>query len=771
MGDPVLHTFERAAASDQVRQPLLRAAPQYAGIVIPPVHGVFTYLVPVEFPSQLGVGSIVVVPFGKRTATGFVVTMRDEPQPQATEKGTKLKPVLRQINEAPGFLPEQLPLLEWMADYYCEPLSAIIDLAVPKYFNEPSREIVRAESRDPSDFAGSQQRKVFEALAKSSWAIDRAHLIRSLEVAPQVLRLLQKQNKISVSRVPQHRAPRSRPKGDATQMLADLNEEQGTAFHEIEQQLLQNSFCPFLLHGITGSGKTEVYINLAARALEQNKGVLVLVPEIALTPQLISRFISRLNVPIAILHSGIGARQRWNYWNELIHGEVRIAIGARSAIFAPVRDLGLLIVDEEHDASFKQSEGIRYNARDVALVRAKLASCPIVLGSATPCLETYHSATKGKYRLLTLRDRHRESRLPKLSLIDLNQVKPWEQQSALLSPELFAALGENLARKEQSFLLYNRRGFASYLQCVDCGGVIECPHCSVTMVLYQQRRILLCHYCGHSTSIPEYCSGCFARGAHQSPPVQSGELKARGAGTERAFDEVAALFPEAKMLRLDREAASNSEEYEAALRDIMAGEVDIVVGTQLIAKGHDIARVTLAAVLDCDVGLHMPDFRAGERAFQLLTQAVGRAGRGIIAGRAILQTRVPQHPSIIAASKGLFENFAREELDMRRRLRYPPFSRLARVVSVSKSSEAARDLIETIAATARSIIEERGVLLDVMGPTPAPIERLRGYWRWHLLFRSEHASHMNRCVKIIKKVIKTGKFARFIVDIDPQDMM
>jgi primosomal protein N' (replication factor Y) len=510
-----------------------------------------------------------------------------------------------------------------------------------------------------------------------------------------------------------------------------------------------------------------VYLELIIRALQQGRSALVIVPEIALTPQLTDRFIERLKQPVAVLHSSLKASERWKHWENLATNKVRIAIGARSAIFAPLNDLGVIIVDEEHDSSFKQGEGIRYHARDLALVRAKLSRCPVVLGSATPSLETYQHGTSGKYTYLKLAQQYHAAPRPKFEIIDLNGVKPWEMASKSVSPRLLKSLTHALDRGEQAFILFNRRGFASYLQCSSCEYVIGCPHCSVTLTYHQNGNSLLCHQCNFSMVPPIVCHGC---GRTASTMKDEEPLFAlRGSGTERVFEELASLLPKARIGKLDRDTASTIADYVEILQKVRQKELDILVGTQMIAKGHDLPDVTFVGIVDCDVGLHMPDFRAAEKGFQLLTQVAGRAGRREKQGHIVLQTRVPTHPSVVRTTQSDFIGFADSELTIRRDMGYPPFQKLLRIVISADDRSTALSHAVTIAQLATQYGEKHQVA--ILGPAPAPIEKVRGLWRYHILAKSPSGPILQNVMRQVKRDSSGNKAVRVAYDLDPQDML
>ena len=571
---------------------------------------------------------------------------------------------------------------------------------------------------------------------------------------------------------------------------------QQQAFDTLTPLIKRNDFSCSLIHGVTGSGKTEVYIRLIQEVLKSGKSALVIVPEIALTPQLLQQFTDGLGTIPAVLHSQLAKGERWQAWNDLLEGRVRLAIGARSAVFAPLSKLGLIVVDEEHDGSYKQSDSLRYNARDLAIARGKIEQCAVVLGSATPSFESLRNAYSGKYTLIELPERALSRPLPKIELVNLKEIRRKDMISENISPALFQALAGRIERKEQIVVLYNRRGFATYLQCATCDEVLSCPNCSVALTYHLSKKRLICHHCGHSDTKPDGCPICTDSRVRKielddNEESKIGELKLRGAGTERVVEELELLFPAAKIVRLDRDVAIKKGHLQKVLAQMKSGEADILVGTQMVAKGHDIPGVTLVAIIDADVGLHLPDFRSSERTYQLIAQASGRAGRGIVPGEVIVQTRVPNHPTLVAVAADRFKAFARYEFEFRKKLKYPPHFRLMRLVI---SAESARDTEKAAALVAAKVRDEadrireallsvageksQEVFLEIIGPAPAPFEKLRGRYRFHLIVKSSSARALSQLALILNSwrrdktdPKKGGLDFRVTADIDPVDML
>jgi primosomal protein N' (replication factor Y) len=742
-------------------------------VVVPPLDGEFLYSYDPGEQNNLSVGSIVTVPLGKRLVPAFVISIDSESEAKSLSdmqtRNVRVKPIDSSAPCYGAFTREHLEFYRWIAKYYAEPLSKILDLAVPTPSLKKPEVYLRVRASTPVARIGASQKQLVDALASNGNWVAVSDLRKRFQASAATIRALLSRG-IVEERSGFTPEEQSNPDPSSLTLRDTLTPEQLTAVDAVTPNILQASYAPFLLHGVTGSGKTEVYLELIVEALKLGRSALVVVPEIALTPQLIDRFEARLKQRVSLLHSSLKAKDRWQNWADLINGTRMVAIGARSAIFAPMKNLGLIIVDEEHDASFKQAEGIRYNGRDLALVRAKLHSCPVVLGSATPSLESFYNAHSKRYSYLPLRDRFHNAPPLTYELIDLNRLKPWEMPSKSISPQMLQRITETLRAGEQSFILYNRRGFASYLQCSSCEQVVGCPHCSVTLTYHRKNNSLLCHFCGFSTPPPVVCSGCGAREVPSSDgTVSSSPFSHRGAGTERVSEELQTLLPDARIAKLDRDSVHSIDDYIEILRRVRSREVDILVGTQMIAKGHDLPDVTFVGIVDCDVGLHIPDFRASERSFQHLTQAAGRAGRRGKQGRVVLQTRVPSHASLQQTVRHDFTTFAEIELKLRKTLDYPPFQRLLRIIIASEDKGVAQQWAQVVAAHTAAACGEH--TLSMLGPAPAPLEKIRNHWRYHILCKGSSASVLQNVMQRVKASTPENRKIRLIFDLDPQDML
>ncbi len=716
----------------------------YVEVALPvPIRKVFTYDVPSGLRGALQPGSRVAVSFSRRKLAGFVVGGRED----LPEGVARALPVAGLLESEPVFTPELLRFLDQAAKYYMHPLGEVLRAAAPALpagamrrlradgfldaaENLPGQRVahhttwkVTATGKDATGIRlGVRQNKLIDRLANRESILleelrgeltDPRAVVRSL-----VDKGLVEFEEIEASRDPFFRTPVTRDQPHAP------NAAQHLAIDAIGEAILKRSGEAFLLHGVTGSGKTEVYLRAIDEVRKAGRGAVLLVPEIALTPQLVGRFRARFGDDIAVLHSGLTARQRDDAWQALRRGGVQVAIGARSALFAPVADLGLIVVDEEHDPSFKQDEGFRYHARDMALLRAQYAGAVCVLGSATPSVETYHRANEGRIRLLSLPTRATGATMPEVEIVDLRRHRKGPTGHPLLSGPLHSAIGRCLDTGHQAIIFLNRRGFAPSVRCVACGGVAECPACSVALTEHRGQGALRCHYCDFHRAVAMPCASC-----------GNTEYKRIGVGTEQLQKAVEESFPKARVARLDRDTASG-DGVEAVLDRLRSGEIDVLVGTQMVTKGHDIAAVTLVGVALADQSLAFPDFRASERTFQLLAQVAGRAGRADTPGEVILQTFQPDHPAVRLAAQHDYEGFYAEEIRAREEVGYPPFARLV-TVRVHAGAEAdARSATQLLADTARQHQAVKDGAVQVLGPAPAPLPRLRARYHYRLLLKS-----------------------------------
>ncbi len=586
--------------------------------------------------------------------------------------------------------------------------------------------------------AGSELRTTFPNASAKLAALSRAGLVAAVE--EEVYRPI----------LPEHAALPDRP--------VQLTAAQQHAVDAVARSI-GSEFRTFFLWGVTGSGKTEVYLHSVAACLAAQRTALVLVPEISLTHQLVDRVRARFGDQVAVLHSALSDSERWDQWRQIARGQAAIVVGARSAVFAPLPRLGLVVIDEEHDSAYKQDDGVRYNGRDVAIMRAKLSGCPALLGSATPAMETFHNGNAGRYEMLTLPERVEARPLPTVDIVDLRR-SPQGGKQLLISSQLAAALKANVAARGQSLVFLNRRGFANFLQCHACGEPLKCPNCSVALTLHQRWNALRCHHCDYTIPPPPACASCGGT-----------SLSAWGAGTEQVEAALRRILPGSRIGRMDRDTTSR----KGAQREILAAwerrEYDVLVGTQMITKGHDVPGVTLVGVLLADLSLNLPDFRAAERTFQLLTQVAGRAGRGARPGRVIVQTLQPHQVSLQCSAHHDFPRFAEQELANRRELGYPPFARLVQIRCEGPDAGRTERIVRAIAAHLRQLAP-KGVA--ILGPAPAPLERLRGRYRWQLLLRGRNGAAVRATAAAGRDALRRQARAadvRVLVDVDPYNML
>lgn len=741
-----------------------------------PLYQTFVYSVPEGL--ALTRGSRVVVPVRNRQELGIVVG--DASPERAT---TRVRQVISAPDTEPSIAPELFMLCEWIADYYVAPLGMVLRTALPMALGSPEAPIPRPKTRALARIKGElstlmerkevfgrarRQREAYELLESLGGSAEVDHLRERLAVSATVLKGLEERGLIEIVREAVARDP------FAGRVLAAITPHAPTAAqsHAVEQLVGAAPGDVFLLHGVTGSGKTLVYIELLKEVVSRRgRTAIVLVPEIALTPQTVDRFRAVFGDAVAVLHSALGEGERYDAWRALQRGERRIAVGARSAVFAPLPDLGAIIVDEEHEPSYKQGDAPRYHAREVAIVRARNAGASVVLGSATPSLESWANAASGKYRLLELPDRVGGGALPHVRVVDLRPVPPPQGEnrtrrtdySRVISDELDAALSLRLQRQEQSILLLNRRGYSAFVQCTACGTVSVCPNCSITLTQHRTPERMLCHYCGHQEPPSSTCTVCGGLTVRQ-----------RGLGTQQVERLLGERLPGARISRMDVDTTSGKWAHTRILDAVGAGDVDILLGTQMIAKGLDFANVTLVGVVDADVGINLPDFRASERAFQLISQVAGRAGRGPKSGEVFIQTRVPDHHAVRHAVTHDYHSFARAELEGRKDPAYPPYVRVANVVVSGTGQQETADLALAAADWLRRLFERAHVPdVTLVGAAPSPIERIQARWRWHLLIKSAAPGPLTRVLHFFAErfTIPPAAQLRITIDRDPVTLL
>ncbi len=799
-----------------------------------PVHNTYTYFVPDDLAPLVCPGKRVLVPFGNRRVTGYVLGDDDR-----QHEAGRVKTVCDVLDETPMFPPSMVVFFRWIAQYYVHPIGDVICEALPGGINPSESAVYESAGTCPPDTEaeiGPLEKKVLQALAagpvrasrvagktgcdvprsllqkmeKNGWikkttqfqrARTKSKMRRYAKPAGsenrpgklsaqkhKILDFLQENGEAPIDRL-NHVVPRAAghvselarhglleiiekpvyrdPFGDAVEpdIPPDLTIEQQQVVREVTSEL-GKGFAAYLLAGVTGSGKTEVYMHLAAKTLETGRSVLVLVPEIALISQIERRFRARFGENVAVLHSGLSAGEKLDQWMRIARKESMVAIGARSAIFAPFDDPGLIIVDEEHDTSYKQENRLHYNARDMAVVRARQAGALALLGSATPSVQSISNVGARKFRELNLKRRIYRQALPEVTLVDLRMQKDQRGMARFITPELKAEIKATLDRNEQVLLFLNRRGFASHPVCAKCGEPQKCRNCDVTLTLHKKANIFKCHMCGYFRAAVSPCSHC-----------GSSAIKALGMGTEKIEAAVHSLFPEARTARMDRDTTTRKGALLKILKGLKNREIDILIGTQMVAKGHDFPHITLVGIICADLSLSFPDFRAGETTFQVLAQVAGRAGRGTAPGKVILQTYNPDHFAITAAREQDFMKFYNQEIRYRKALEYPPFSRMLQIKISGKNKDKTRVHADASGRLCRRLFacdDPKCRAVEILGPIEAPLSKVAGRYRWQILLKSSSASSLQH---FIRRLVfeNTAHFnnrdVQTAIDVDPLFMM
>ncbi|MBI1355180.1 MAG: primosomal protein N' [Acidobacteria bacterium] len=800
----------------------------YGEVALPvPLDQTFTYSLTGELRRRAEPGSRVLVPFGTRKLSGVVVEIHER------KPGREVRAALRLLDDEPSLSPELLRLGRWIAQYYCAPIGETLKSMLPlgvelketrvarltdqgaeaaaqfsvSAADDPSIRLLQTLAKRPLTLPYLRQKvpgaaKALSALEKRGFvriesevedrdplrARDGRLLVSAGDCGKAPKKLVRGErwlldfldhhpgehdleslalDRKDVAAVARRLAPsgavglrversagRARPEGPRVALQPD----QETAVTALVGALEQGGFHPFLLHGVTGSGKTEVYLRAIEKALDLGRSALLLVPEIALTPQVAGQFFARFGDLVAVLHSAFSGWQRAEQWRRIRSGEARVVIGARSGVFAPMADLGLILVDEEHESSYKQEETPRYHGRDVAVVRASQAGAVVVLGSATPSLESRYNAERGKYGLLEMPRRIGRRPLPEVEILDMKQEFLETRRNDMFSRRMVEEVQTRLEKGEQTMLLLNRRGFSMYVWCRKCGHRIECQNCSVTLTYHKRERRLLCHYCDYAEAVPEKCPQCDSEFMHF-----------QGFGSEKVEDALRDSFPKARIARLDRDAVKGRDQYESILDGFREGRYDILVGTQMIAKGHDIPNVTFAGVVSADVGLGVPDFRAAERTFQLLTQVAGRAGRGATPGRVVLQTSFPEHYAVRLAAAQNYGAFYGKEMYFRRNMQYPPFAALAALLIRSKKLDEAMNWSAALGRRLQGPYE--GVRLQ--GPAAAAVPRLKQEYRFRFLLKSRERSKLQAILREARDFAEAESWpaGALTIDVDPFSLL
>lgn len=733
-------------------------------------YGPYDYSIPAELEKSVKQGVRVEVPLGRgnRKMTGYCIEVIGPFHPLAkTVNPQKLKPISVVLDARPLINEKLLGLANWISDYYVCPLGQVIDTIVPPSVrsNAGTREMMflslskeLANGIPPSMKLTELQKSILSTLAGSVQDWTTNELAETVGCTQGPISTLRKRGLIvtTTRRVQQqtHEIPRENRMEDLV-----LNQEQQVALDRITEHINNDTHRTFLMHGVTGSGKTEVYIRAIQKIVEFGRQAIVLVPEISLTPQTRQRFRARFD-RVAVLHSHLTAAQRAWHWQQIAAGNVQVIVGARSAIFAPTPNLGLIVLDEEHDGSFKQDKAPRYHARDVADWRARNEGVPLVLGSATPSLETWHRSKLGTYEKLSLKKRVLDLPLPDVATIDLRVDFGGKKRFGPISQKLRAEINQAIKEGGQVILLLNRRGFSTRIQCPSCGNVETCPDCSIPLTHHAEGNKAVCHYCDHQIPEPKRCSDC-----------KNPSIRFSGLGTQRLEANVTAMFPDAAVMRMDTDTMRKPGSHEKALARFRSGEIQILLGTQMIAKGLDFPNVTLVGVINADTALHLPDFRASERSFGLVTQVAGRTGRGEKGGRVLVQTFNPENEAIDAATRHDYIGFSENELPNREDHNYPPFGFQARIVIRSEIQSKAEQMADHIAEQIEISSVDLETDVTVLGPAPAPVEKLRGKFRYHMLLSSNVEDALQKVIRRAQTKVKSIDDVQWIVDIDPQDML
>lgn len=730
--------------------------------VAAPVRRYFTYAVPEELAERLLPGHLVEIPFGRGNRRGIVVETDVKP-PSYID----IKEVHKLIEPKPLMPDALIQTLRWSASYYLVPPGEMFFSALPPPMRRKGKSSSPKQSlfATPSNHAPGAMQSLETKAPKQALVLgvlleqggsEVAQLTHIIPGARAAIKALEAKGLLSLQMREIFREPEW-TELPPVRKVEELTAEQTKAMEQIIMAVDEGANETFLLFGVTGSGKTEVYLRAMAAALGKGKSAILLVPEISLTPQLTQRVKAHFGDQVAVLHSGLTEGQRLDQWRTLQRGQTRVVVGARSAVFAPVQNLGLVVIDEEHDSSYKQSERLPYNGRDLAIVRAREEGAVVVLGSATPSLESYSRALEKKIHMLQLTTRVSARPLPSMEIVDLRrELDPMEREH-VLSSELALALAQALDAHEQAILFLNRRGYSSFAICHDCGQAVRCTNCSVALVHHLKHNQLRCHYCGLTVNLPTTCQAC---GSKRVQPM--------GMGTEKCEIEVKRRFPGARVIRVDSDTMSGRGQLQHALSQFVSGKADIMIGTQMITKGHDIPGVTLVGVILADQGLHLPDFRAAERTFQQLIQVAGRSGRGKVPGKVLVQTFIPKHQCIQLAKTHSYKEFMEQELDKRRALGYAPVKRLMMMRMSHTNEDKARALAQIAGVVARHAAGE-GV--QVLGPVVSPLAKIRNRYRWQLLIKAPGIQALHLVAIAVLEKVKAKPPGRILFDVDPLDML
>lgn len=731
------------------------------------LNRIFDYNVPSKMQGTICVGDRVLVPFGNKKTyeEGFIVGLKENTQ-------YKVKDIAK-IQEGIKLTEENIDLAKLMARRYFCNISDCIKLMLPPgtlnknidsrvkdktlnfvYLKKDIEEI--EEDIENKIIKSEKQKRVLNFLIQNE-GIQTTELEIITDTTNAVLKALEKKEYIEIIEEKVERNPFLNKDIKPTKKLK-LTEEQQNAFNKIDETINNNENKEFLLYGVTGSGKTEIYLQLIEKIIQKNKTAIVLVPEISLTPQMVERFIARFGQEkIAVLHSKLSIGERYDQWNKIKNGECKIVIGARSAIFAPIQNLGLIIIDEEHDSSYKSETNPRYNAKELAGYMAKKNNIPLVLGSATPDISTYYKAENNKIEMLKLTKRANESNLPKVDVIDLREELANGNRS-ILSRKLYEEIEKNLKDKKQTILFLNRRGYSTFVMCRDCGYTVKCKNCNITMTYHIKTNKLKCHYCGHEEKNLTECPECHSK-----------NIKYFGTGTQRLEEDINKIFPEATTIRMDIDTVTRKNSHEEILNKFKNDNIDILIGTQMVVKGHHFPNVTLVGVIAADSSLYIEDYRANERTFQILTQVAGRAGREKLPGRVIIQTYNPDNFAIECSKKQNYDEFYETEIELRKQLKYPPFCDIISIGLTDTDNNKIKNVSERLYNNISRTIKNEKMDFNIYKPLPCPIDKIKNKYRWRIILKGKLN---NKIIDIINKSIEqvNSKTTRIIVDTNPTNL-
>jgi primosomal protein N' (replication factor Y) (superfamily II helicase) len=749
-----------------------------------PVRETFTYTVNGDLIKKAAVGKRVLIPFSKRKLTGYILRI------MSVQNRKGLKNILDIIDDYPLFHPDIVEFFEWLATYYHYPIGLIIKMSLPGGLNAKVTNVFDMSSRDFLDSVGPLKKVFISAKKSADFSLINLNEIKGAKNESEFLEIFAKKKDLPLKEIKNKFSNGSYlvdkwiKKGYLKKSLKTvartlpnqviinspmpplLNIKQKEVLGKITEKLKSHSFYTYLLHGVTGSGKTEVYYHAILACIALGRQSILMVPEIALTFSLASLFKARLGNKISILHSSISRGEKYDEWIKIAKGEINLVIGTRSALFAPLPNLGLIIIDEEHDLSYKQEERFRYQARDSAIVRAKFLNALVILGSGTPSIQSYKNSLNGKYELLNMPERILKKKLPSITIIDMRHFDNKNNQEDIISPPLRKAIGENLAEKNQTILFLNRRGFNVFYLCRLCGETIKCPNCEVSLTYHKHINKLVCHYCGYMIDPPEKCPSCSSK-----------NLTPYGFGTERVVEILKDMYRDASIERMDRDTMWRKGNMQQILKRLYKHEIDILVGTQMITKGHDFPDVTLVGVISADLSLNWPDFRAGETTFQILSQVSGRTGRGDLPGRVLIQTYNPSNYTINAVKHHDYIKFFLREIKLRHQLNYPPFSFLANLILLGNDKIKTQNIAKHIRNTLGQILQSQHSYkkdIDILGPIEAPLAKIKGKYRQQILIKSKRTRYLNFLLKELEYAAgknMSSKGVSLIIDIDPYQMM